>query len=114
MARAWKTQGKSTVKLPDKKKNSKNLAGTQARYNYISGISEGQYRYSTVKTSIWPGNTSDMVFLNELKPSDIRLLPLHLGKSSPIKACKDYECLETQGKQWACISGLPAIGAMAI
>ena len=28
-------------------------------------------RYSTVKTSMRPGKTSDMVFLNELKPSDV-------------------------------------------
>ncbi|KAF6229940.1 hypothetical protein HO133_004277 [Letharia lupina] len=38
----------------------------------------------------------------------------HLGKSSPIKVCRDYGCLKIQGKQWACISGLPAMGAMAI
>ncbi|KAF6235021.1 hypothetical protein HO173_006648 [Letharia columbiana] len=44
----------------------------------------------------------------------IRCLPLHLGKSSPVEAYTDYGCLETQGKQWACISGLPAMGAMAI
>ncbi|KAF6223063.1 hypothetical protein HO133_001115 [Letharia lupina] len=117
MARAWETQGKSTVKLPGqaasrlgKEKNSENLAGTQARSGYISRISEGHGRHGTVKTS----KISDMVFLNELKPSDVRLLPLYLGKSSPIKACRDYGCLETQGKQWACISGLPAMGAMAI
>ncbi|KAF6233516.1 hypothetical protein HO173_008247 [Letharia columbiana] len=53
-----------------------------------------------------------MMFLNELKPSDVRLL--HLGKSSPVEVYTDYGCLETQGKQWACISGLPAMGAMAI
>ena len=52
----------------------------------------------TVKTSMRSGKTSDMVFLNELKLSDVRLLSLHLGKSSLIKACTDYEYLETQGK----------------
>ncbi|KAF6233871.1 hypothetical protein HO173_008083 [Letharia columbiana] len=43
-----------------------------------------------------------------------RTIPLHLCKSSPVEAYTDYGCLETQGKQWACISGLPAMGAMAI
>ena len=59
------------VKRLNKKKNSKNLAGTQARCSYISSISEGYGRYSTVKTSMRPGKTSDMVFLNELKLSDV-------------------------------------------
>ena len=37
-------------------------------------------RHGIIKTSMRSGKTSDTVFLNELKPSDVRLLPLYLGK----------------------------------
>ncbi|KAF6233541.1 hypothetical protein HO173_008272 [Letharia columbiana] len=84
----------------------------------ISRISEGQCGYgthSTVKTSMRPGKTSDMMFLNELKPSDVfDYYHYTSAKSSLVEAYTDYGCLEIQGKQWACISGLPAMGAMAI
>ena len=71
----------------------------------ISRISKGQCGHGTVKTNAIRQKSPRLGF---------RLLPLHLGKSSPVKACRDYGCLEKQGKQWACISGLPAMGAMAI
>ncbi|KAF6233987.1 hypothetical protein HO173_007817 [Letharia columbiana] len=88
--------GRTMARRLGKEKNSENLAGTQARCGYISRISGGQCRHGTVKTSMRPGNTTT--------PS----------KSSPVEAYTDYGCLETQGKRWACISGLPAMGAMAI
>ena len=101
MARAWETQGKSTVKLPGQaakrcwrwmhaldflqfyrrtmaRRRTRGilLARRQDMAN-ISRISEGQCgygrhgRHGTVKTSMRSGKTSDMVFLNELKPSDV-------------------------------------------
>ncbi|KAF6234031.1 hypothetical protein HO173_007861 [Letharia columbiana] len=123
MARARETQGKSTWEDYDKQTGQGEELGESCWHaGKIWPISPGSLKDNvgmagmdgTVKTSMRSGKTSDMVFLNELKPSDVRLLPLHLGKSSPIKACTDYGCLETQGKQWACISGLPAMGTMAI
>ncbi|KAF6239897.1 hypothetical protein HO173_001505 [Letharia columbiana] len=100
MARAWETQGKSTVKLPGQAANRcwritcmrwiffnsteglwqedwarrrirRILLARRQDVDYISGISEGQCRHGTVKTSMRSGKTSDMVFLNELKPSDV-------------------------------------------
>ena len=46
------------IRRLEKKKNSENLAGTQARCGYISRISGGQCRHDTVKTNMQPGNTT--------------------------------------------------------
>ena len=61
---------------------------------------------------IWPispGSLKDNVGMAQSRPAYGPAISLHLGKSSPIKACRDYGCVETQGKQWACISGLSAM-----
>ena len=47
-----------------------------------------------VKISIRFNKISNMIFLNELKSSDFRLLLLHLGKSSLIKIYMNYEYLK--------------------
>ncbi|KAF6232424.1 hypothetical protein HO173_009303 [Letharia columbiana] len=81
-----------------KEKNSENLAGTQARCCYISGISEGQYgygRHSTVKTSMRSGKTSDMVFLDELKPSDV----LQKNAKTRTATATPLQILSSQGLQ---------------
>ncbi|KAF6227436.1 hypothetical protein HO133_008880 [Letharia lupina] len=96
-------------------KSMENLAGTQARCGYISRISEGQmWAWHSQDQHAIRQNLGHGVFERIETIRCFRLLPLHLGKSSPVEAYTDYGCLETQGKQWACISGLPAMGAMAL
>ncbi|KAF6218606.1 hypothetical protein HO133_005957 [Letharia lupina] len=122
MARAWETQGKSTVlkakKVEDYGKKTgqgEELGESCWHAGKIWSTSLGSRRDNAVKTSMRSGKTSDMVFLNELKPSDVfDCYHYTSAKSSLVEAYTDYGCLETQGKQWACISGLPAMGAMAI
>ena len=128
MARAWETQGKSTVKLPGqaakrcwrwihaldllqfyrrtmaRRRTRRILLARRQDMANISRISAGQCGYGRHG---WHSQDQHAIRC-------FRLLPLHLGKSSPVEAYTDYGCLETQGKQWACISGLPAMGAMAI
>ncbi|KAF6228726.1 hypothetical protein HO173_011745 [Letharia columbiana] len=59
-------------------------------------------------------NSENLAGMAQSRPACGPAIPLHLGKSSLVEAYTDYGCLEIQGKQWACISGLPAMGAMAI
>ena len=63
---------------------------------------------------ISPGSLENNIGMAQLRPARGPAIPLYLGKSSPVEAYTDYGCLEIQGKRWACISGLPAMGAMAI